>query len=305
MSDTFINRYRPQVWEDFVGNEPVVKTLRETLNTGRSRAFLLYGESGFGKTTLARIAARHLKADITEIDGATYTGIDSMREVTDGLNYRPFNAGFKVIIVDEAHALSRQAIQSLLKAIEEPPAWVCWFFCTTQVSRIPQTIRTRCTVLELKPLSTSQLGRLLDAIIYAEGLTLETSIIDLCASEANGSARQALAFLGQVLHCQSREEAAEAIGRYALESDKAYALAVALWNRERWPAITKLLAELKDEDPESIRHLVRAYATTRILNGDENVAVEHMPLLDEFLVPADRANGISSITVACARWLFR
>jgi len=308
VSDTLITKYRPAVWGDFVGNSLVTTTLRETLDAGRSRAFLLHGASGFGKTTLARIAARHLgtkENNVIEIDGATYTGIDAMREITEGLRYRPFTGDNKVIIVDEAQALSRQAIQSVLKVIEEPPEWVHWFLCTTAISRIPETIRTRCTVLELKPLSSSQLGKLLDAVAYAEGFEVATPIVDLCATEAYGSARQALAYLGQTLHCQTREEAAEVIGRVMIETDKVFALAVALWNRDRWSTVVKLLADLKDEDPEGIRHRVRAFATANLLKADEKSAATYMPLLDEFLVPIDRANGISPIVVACARWLFR
>lgn len=308
MTDSFITKYRPTEWGAFIGNEPVITTLKNTLDARRSHAFLLHGGSGFGKTTLARLAASHLGAkeqNIREIDGATYTGIDAMREVTEGLKYRPFSAGSKVIIIDEAQALSRPAIQSVLKVIEEPPEWLFWFLCTTNVARIPETIRTRCTILELKPLSTSQLSKLLDAVAYAEEIEVPAPVIDLCANEAYGSARQALAYLGQTLHCKTREEASAAIGRYMVETDKVFALALALWNRDRWDVVAKLLAEVKDEDPESIRHRVRALATTNILKGNEKIAADYMPLLDEFLVPMDRVNGISPIIVACARWLFR
>src|SRR3990167_7232725 len=134
-----------------------------------------------------------------EIDAATFTGIDDIRRVTETLNYRPIGAGtIRAIIVDECHRLSPAAYAALLKPLEEPPKWVYWFLCTTELGKVPANIKTRCTAYGLRAVPTPEIRVLLTDIAKKERIVGKhvESVIDLCAKEATGSPRQALVFLG-------------------------------------------------------------------------------------------------------------
>lgn len=306
MIEPFTSRYRPAKWDEVIGNEDAVKSLRQVLSDNSSHAFLFTGASGIGKTTLARLAARQLGTiddNLVEVDAATHNGVEEMRELTSALQYRPLStSNVKSLIIDEAHAISRQAWQSLLKIVEEPPSWVYWFFCTTDISRVPDTIQTRCSVYNLKPLNIRQLQILLDWVLTCEKRKIDPSIIDLCVKQAFGSPRRALAYLGQTINCQSREEAAAAIGRMPEEAEQPVALARALVQGFKWADVQAILQDLRNENPENIRKIVLDYITKVILDSkDEERTREYLPLLDEFSQQINYADGIAPIVLACAR----
>ncbi len=152
MSNDLAVKYRPQELSDVVGQDHMMPGLKALITKRNSHAGLFHGPSGCGKTTLARILAHGLDAgkNITEVDAARNTGIDAMRQVADNAQYNAFGGGNRAVIVDEAHGLSKQAWNSLLKAIEEPPKHLFWFFCTTEPAKVPQVIRTRCSLFEVK-----------------------------------------------------------------------------------------------------------------------------------------------------------
>jgi DNA polymerase III subunit gamma/tau len=309
MTEPFIIRYRPTKWDEVIGNEETVRSLRKVLDENSSHAFLFTGPSGTGKTTLARLAAKEVgttDANIVEIDAATYNGIDEMRGITEQLIYRPLGvSNIKSVIMDECHALTRQAWQSLLKMVEEPPTGVYWFFCTTDVTRVPETIQTRCSVYTLYNLNLRQLTVLLTWVLNCEDRKLDPSIIDLCVKEALGSPRRALSHLGQTINCTSREEAYASLGRISDEADQPVALARALVNGAKWPVIQAILIDLRDENPEKIRKVVLSYVTKVILdNKDESTLWSYLPLLDEFSQPINYSDGISPIVLACTRIVF-
>lgn len=302
---TLHTKYRPGEFADIIGQNAIRASLENALKEKTSQTFLFHGPSGTGKTSIARIAAKFAGTapkDIMEIDAATFTGIDDMRTVTAGLMYKPFGKDSKKsIIIDECHALSAAAWKSLLKSLEEPPPWVYWFLCTTELGRVPDNIRNRCTRFELKPVHSDKIFDLLTEVSEKEGFKLGEDIIELCAKEAQGSPRQALVNLGICSEVETRKQATSLL-KTAMDSPQVTDLAKALLNREPWSRIQPILEGIKDQNPESIRHVVRAWMTSVILTAkSDKVAGSAMEVLDSFSEPMHIGDGISPVVLACGR----
>jgi DNA polymerase-3 subunit gamma/tau len=207
-----LNKYRPANFDKVLGQDAAVASLQEAIKQKRGRAFLFTGRSGIGKTSLAYIAAAALgckPTDRIEIDAATNGGVDDMWELASRLIYRPLGGGAKAIILDECHMLSRSAWNGLLKPIEQPPEHACWLLCTTEPTKVPDTIRSRCLHYDLKPIGYVSLVGLVNTVAEREHIKLADGVARLCAKEAEGSARQALANLAICANAKSRDEAAE------------------------------------------------------------------------------------------------
>jgi DNA polymerase III gamma/tau subunit len=242
--------------------------------------------------------------DIQEIDAATNTGIDDMRNVTSALIYKPLTGTVKALLVDEVHALSAQAWKSLLKVLEEPPDWVYWFLCTTEPMKVPETVKTRCTKYELKTIPGPQLYDFLLEVAQAENMLLSPEgkkIIDLCAKEANGSPRQALANLATCEAAKTRAEAATLL-KSAVDSVEAVELAKALMAGAPWDQLLRLVKGLEEVNPESVRHVIRGYITKVILGSDsERVAGKGLEILDVFSQPLPSSDNITPILLAVGK----
>lgn len=300
--NSLLTKYRPQTWKDVIGQGPVVKSLSTAIERKSSHAYLLVGPSGTGKTTLARIAAKVLGCtSIEEVDAATHTGVDDMRGVAEGLMYRPIGPdAVKVIIIDESHMLSKSAWNSLLKILEHPPDWVTWFLCTTEANKVPATVKTRCLAYELKPVSFAALQDLLDGVAAAEKLEVSGDVIDLCAKEAQGSPRQALANLGVCATAKSKKEAAELL-KSADGSTAAFELAQALYRGADWGELVEIVAGLGEINPESVRHVIRAYGTKVVLNPKNSEPESALAVLSAFSQPFNSGDGITPILIACGK----
>jgi DNA polymerase III gamma/tau subunit len=310
-SKSLILKYRPNKWDEVIGQKEVVRSLKQIVEKKSSHAFLLTGPSGTGKTTLSRIIAQSVgctgNGDISEIDAATFTGIDDMRSITVGLRYRPFGKNsVKAIIVDEAHALSRQAWQSLLKSVEEPPSWAYWFFCTTDIGRIPDTIKTRCSTYQLKPVSINDLSELLVGIAETEQFKVSDDVIDVCVKEAQGSPRQAISNLATCADVVDRIEGARLLKSALTGQGEAIDLARMLVKGANWTQLLPILNKIKDQNAESIRQVVRAYVTTALLeNKNDESVVSGMVILEHFSTPFINTNdGVSPILLAVGRIIF-
>lgn len=202
--------------------------------------------------------------------------------------------------------LSPNSFNSLLKNLEEPESWMYWFLCTTELRKVPETIRTRCVMFTLSAVSNYDLFDLLKFIADKEDLKVldNEKILDLCARESRGSPRQAIVYLSACGHTSDLEEAAKLIAS-AADDPQAFELAKLLVSGAPWSRVRPLILDLKDLNPESIRHVVRAYLTTVALGSkDERTAGRVMNILEHFRHPFHHGDGITPVLMACAEAVF-
>jgi DNA polymerase III subunit gamma/tau len=234
-------KYRPKLFSELIGQDAMVQTLRNAFASGRiAQAYMLTGVRGVGKTTTARLIARalnyvspsgegaptldmmeegeHCRAilesrhlDVVEMDAASHTGIDDIRDLIDSAHYKPNTARYKVYIIDEVHMLSKQAFNGLLKTLEEPPEHVKFIFATTEVRKVPVTVLSRCQRFDLKRIEVEQLARHLSGIVAQENAAAEPAALTLIARAAEGSVRDALSILDRSISFGSGKVEAEAV----------------------------------------------------------------------------------------------
>jgi len=222
-------KYRPTTFADLIGQEAMVRILRNAFAQNRvAHAWMLTGVRGVGKTTTARIIARALNCtgpdgtggptadpcgvcpncvailadrhpDVVEMDAASRTGVDDVREVIDAARYRPLQARTKVFIVDEVHMLSRNAFNALLKTLEEPPPHVKFIFATTEIRKVPVTVLSRCQRFDLRRVSVAEMTGMFGRIAGTEGVAVDAGALDLIARAADGSVRDGLSLLDQAI----------------------------------------------------------------------------------------------------------
>src|SRR5882762_773112 len=228
-------KWRPQKFDDVVGQQAVTRTLRNALTSNRlAQAFVFAGPRGVGKTTTARILARALSCqngptpdpcgvcdacveiaegrdiDVLEIDAATHTQVENIRDVIiTGLAIAPVRNRYKIFIIDEVHQLSGHSFNALLKSIEEPPPHVVFMMATTELDKIPETVLSRSQVYEFRTISTSAIAEKLRSIMDEEGITIGDDSLQLIARDAEGSMRDAQSKLDQVIAFTGKTVAAE------------------------------------------------------------------------------------------------
>ncbi|HET8799130.1 MAG TPA: DNA polymerase III subunit gamma/tau [Thermoanaerobaculia bacterium] len=222
-------KYRPQTFEDVIGQETAVRTLHNAIEQKRiHHAYLFSGVRGIGKTTTARILAKALNCikgpttepdnectmcreitegidmDVREIDAATYTGVDNVRELRDVSQFQPARDRYRIFIIDEAHMLSAASWNALLKLIEEPPPHVIFMFATTEIHKVPQTILSRVQKFMLRKISLEDLITRLDLICKREGIEAERAALEIVARRGEGSVRDSLSLLDQIIAFSGR-----------------------------------------------------------------------------------------------------
>ncbi|WP_049975827.1 DNA polymerase III subunit gamma/tau [Azospirillum sp. B506] len=222
-------KYRPKTFDELIGQDALVRTLTNAIQSGRiAQAFMLTGVRGVGKTTTARIIARALNCtgpdgtggptvspcgvcdncraiaedrhvDVMEMDAASHTGVDDIREIIDGVRYSPVSARYKLYIIDEVHMLSKSAFNALLKTLEEPPSHVKFVFATTEIRKVPVTVLSRCQRFDLRRVDAQVLKEHFTRVTALEGAEIEGDAASLIARAADGSVRDGLSLLDQAI----------------------------------------------------------------------------------------------------------
>ncbi len=282
MYQVIARKYRPQGFAELIGQEHVQKTLANAIESNRiAHGYIFSGQRGTGKTTVARILARCLNCvqgptakpcgvcsscteissgsspDVIEIDAASNRGINEMREIRENVRYRPARDRFKVFIVDEAHQITKEAFNALLKTLEEPPDWVVFILCTTEANEIPNTIASRCQHFTFRSVDFEELMARMRFIAGEEGITAGDEALSVLARAGEGSVRDALSALDQAIACCGNTLGVEQIrvllGVFGTDSLEAVAEAVKSSDGGR---MLEIVAELENSGL-SLQHFSR------------------------------------------------
>ncbi|MBY6091274.1 DNA polymerase III subunit gamma/tau [Maritimibacter alkaliphilus] len=278
-------KYRPETFADLVGQEAMVRTLKNAFAADRiAQAFIMTGIRGTGKTTTARIIAKgmncigpdgeggpttepcgqceHCRAimegrhvDVMEMDGASHTGVNDIREIIDSVNYRAASARYKIYIIDEVHMLSTSAFNALLKTLEEPPAHVKFIFATTEIRKVPVTILSRCQRFDLRRIEPEVMIALLRKIATSESAQITDDALSLITRAAEGSARDATSLLDQAISHGAGETTAEQVRAMLGLADRGRVLDLyeAIMRGDTAAALAELSAQYADgADPMAV-----------------------------------------------------
>jgi len=264
-------KHRPKTLDKMYGQDVAIKTLQQMISKKRiPHSILLSGPSGCGKTTVARILRRELKCskyDFTEINCADFRGIDMVRDIRTRMMQAPIDGDCRMWLIDEAHKLSNDAQNAFLKMLEDTPNHVYFILATTEPLKLITTIKTRCTEIVLKSLTTSSLTKLIEHIQKEEKVELPEEAIAKIVENSDGSARKVLVLLDTIIDLGDEKEMLDAIEKSTSEI-KAFQIAQALHNpRTRWPDMLKILKGLENEDVEQIRWMILGYAKSIMLKG--------------------------------------
>ncbi len=282
MYQVIARKYRPQSFSELIGQEHVQRTLTNAIESNRiAHGYIFSGQRGTGKTTVARILARCLNCvngptatpcgvcsscteisagnsvDVIEIDAASNRGINEMREIRENVRYRPARDRYKVFIVDEAHQITKEAFNALLKTLEEPPEWVVFILCTTEAYEIPTTIASRCQHFTFRSVDFTEIVNRMRYIAALEGIEASDEVFSVVAQAGGGSVRDSLSALDQAIACCGNtldvEQIRALLGLFGIESLRAVAQAV---NEQDGARMLEIVEEL-ERNGQSLQHFSR------------------------------------------------
>lgn len=282
MYQVIARKYRPQSFSELIGQEHVQRTLTNAIESNRiAHGYIFSGQRGTGKTTVARILARCLNCihgpvatpcgvcsscleigagnsvDVIEIDAASNRGINEMREIRENVRYRPARDRYKIFIIDEAHQITKEAFNALLKTLEEPPEWVVFILCTTEAYEIPSTIASRCQHFTFHSVDFAEIVNRMKYIVEQEGIEASEEVLSVISQAGEGSVRDSLSALDQAIACCGTtlrvDEIRALLGMFGTASLQAVAEAV---NRQDSGRMLEIVQEL-ERNGQSLQHFSR------------------------------------------------
>lgn len=267
-------KYRPQNFDEFVGNSAVIESLSSVLaKEDRPHSLLFTGPSGSGKTTIARIIAKELQCsdkEFYELNAANTRGIDTVREMIRSSNYAPLEGPVKIFLLDEAANITGAAAEALLKFLEDTPDHVYIILCTTAPEKLTKTVRNRCTTFHLSYLNTKDMKDLLQWVLINEQAELSDEVEKSLLFTADGCPRKLLVLLDQIVDIPTEEGRLQAIQTVSLDEVQVIDICRKLISNEkgpqRWEALKKMIQNV-DQEPESIRRSILGYLTSVLLNS--------------------------------------
>lgn len=294
-------KYRPASFAEIIGNEEVVGAISTLLadEENRPHSYLLHGPTGCGKTTIARIMAAELGCvggDYREIDSADFRGIDTVREIRKQSQFRPLEGPCRVWVIDEVHKMTNDAMNAMLKILEDTPSHVYFILCTTEPQKLLGTVRGRCSQFQVQQLSDRQMMGLLRRVCRKEGEKLDFEVMEQIIQDSLGHPRNALQILEQVLAVEPEQRLTTA-RRAAEETTQAIELCRALIRGAGWKEIAGILFGLLEQDPEGIRRAVMGYCQAILLKGSNPQAGW---VLENFIDPF-YDSGRPGLVLACYR----
>lgn len=301
-------KYRPTSLDDIVGQEAVVKSLRSLLKKKeKPKVFLFSGDSGVGKTTISKIIGIEVGCDpgsILEIDAATNSGIDAMKQVVDMVRYRSVGKSpNRCLIIDECHALSKAAWQSLLIFVENTPDHVYVCFCTTELSKVPKTIVTRAHAYTLSLISSTLLKGLIDKVCVEEDIKLPSKAASFIASESGGSARQALTYLSMCSACKKLEQVKTLLQAASEDTALINLYRGLVQGSLDWKAACAIVRGLVDVNFESARIQMMHYMSRVAESGNSSNAGQALAVLEAFSKPFNRSTERPEFILALGKVL--
>lgn len=297
-SGALYNKHRPTDLAGLLGNKDTRASIEMVMSKkNRPHVFLLVGPPGCGKTTVAYIMARMINGDaegverdIIEMNTADLRGIDSARSIIQQMQYAPSKAAHRIWIIEEAHALTKDAQDALLKALEFTPEHVYFILTTTEPEKLRAALRSRCTTFQMSALSPLRMAKLLNRVCEAEGAKVREDVIDRISQDCGGSARTALVTLEKVLGLPAEQQMKVAKQVMEMEN-KCIDLCRILIKKVTWKQVSEVLRGL-EEDPESIRRGVFNYAAAVLLNSGEPRAYLVMDSFDKPFYDTGTARGM-------------
>lgn len=298
-------KYRPSSFDEMVGNEATIKSLKKELENG-SHVFLFTGNAGCGKTTLARIVAKEVGAgelSIREINSAENRGIDTAREVMEQMRYTPTDGNALVWIFDECHQWLATVQNAFLKALEDTPEHVYFFLCTTDPQKLIAPLKTRCSIINVKPLTNEEMIFLLKRTARAEQIKISNDVCERICELAQGGSRKALKLLGKVLYLDSDEERLEVLKvDDSSENPETIDLCRLLASKgANFKKASALLKQMDLSEPEKVRQAVMGYMNACLLKGSDSFEI--VSAMQAFSNADTYRNGKFAITVAILDYL--
>jgi len=307
VDEPLIVKYRPRNWEEVIGHQDIIASLSRALATStHPHAFLFWGPSGVGKTTMARIVAKNIDAEVVELDAATHTGVDAMRELVELGQHKPLSTkGNRLIILDEAHMLSRSSFNAILKMLEEPPAHLYIALCTTELQKIPETVQTRLFKVKLETLANPQIEELIAEVASTEGWDIPDWAFKEIILAATGQPRKALTLLQGVAGAKTREEVRRVINLIDAEEPLLELCRLMISGKVAWSKVQPVLMAIGDQEFETAQLMVAGYFASVMINGgNEQQARRAWTFLEALTYPTNTFDRKVAFLTAIGRTLW-